>query len=479
MIFELSKIKYLLLILVLALATNIIGVSQIQAQDPPQRQIRTFLPPEHLVSFPAATPISQFFQMLDPIFRQVTGKQIVDAKPTSTAIGVPINGQYFLDAFETVLYNNSLTYEETERYFIVKELSDVEATGESDASGVLNEKAIDNKLATSESREIRINAILFDLNLSRVKQTGFDWNVLLGLGNASQSGGGGSGGDGDETSRGIELFLKTDRVFNSLDSWIVGPDQISFQQLLRATQFLEADGIGETVAHPNVTVQSGEQGRIQIGTDIPIQVRDFAGNTITNFVSTGIIIDVTPTLIRGERVMSVDTGEDPEKEELPFIHLDVKVERSSAQPFGTAGVAIDRTTADTNVLLVDDEMTVIGGLIQNEETVNRRGMPYLKDLPPWFFGLRYLFGVTQKTITQRELLIVLQVELLDTLAERYGKIANRNIRNDSQAKDIELIERVDPDLLDHIIRELKTNPEFIKIQKAAGERIKPSAGRSN
>lgn len=471
-----SFLRLRTLTVVILFMTIVLPISPIEllAQDPPQRQIRTYLPPEHLVSFPSATPITQFFNMVDPIFQQVTGKQIVDPKSRTRPIGIPVNGQYFLDAFESVLFQNNLVYEETEKYFIVRDATEVEQDLVDDPSGVIQEGSIQNTLATAESREIRINALLFDLNLSRVRQIGFDWNVLLGLGNSAQSGTSSSDTGGDETNRGLDLFIKTDNFFSTFDSWLVGPDQVSFQSLLRATQFLEADGIGETVAHPSVTVQSGELGQIQIGTDIPIQVRDFAGNTITNFVSTGIIINVTPTLIKGISPDSSSQGSD-----LPFMHLDVKVERSSAMPFGTAGVAIDRTQADTQVLLVNDEMTVIGGLISNEETISRRGIPILKDLPPWFFGLRYLFGVSQKTITQRELLIVLQAELLDPLSERYGQTANRNIRNDMQQRDLELIDRIDPDLLDQVIREIMARPEYLELRKETdGERVKTTAGKN-
>ncbi|MEZ4699542.1 MAG: hypothetical protein R2834_04365 [Rhodothermales bacterium] len=54
----------------------------------------------------------------------------------------------------------------------------------------------------------------------------------------------------------------------------------------------EQEGLGETIS-PTVTVQSGQKGNIQIGSDVPVQQRDFASNTITQFFSTGIIIDVT------------------------------------------------------------------------------------------------------------------------------------------------------------------------------------------
>jgi len=79
---------------------------------------------------------------------------------------------------------------------------------------------------------------------------------------------------------------------------------------------------------------------------------------------------------------------------------------------------IDRSVAQTQVTLLDGEQTVIGGLYATGESVSRRGIPLLKDLPGWFFGLRYVFGRTQTTTTQRELVIVLEARLIDSLFDR-------------------------------------------------------------
>lgn len=143
-------------------------------------------------------------------------------------------------------------------------------------------------------------------------------------------------------------------------------------------------------------------------------VRDFAGNAITQFVSTGIIIDVVPTLIKSP------IEPEPNSPTIDFMHLNVRVENSTGRPFGAA-VAIDRSTANTQVLLTDGEQTIIGGLYSIQTQNERRGIPLLKDLPPWFFGLRYIFGFERTTYSQRELLIVLQAELLDPIEQRLSQ----------------------------------------------------------
>jgi type IV pilus assembly protein PilQ len=61
---------------------------------------------------------------------------------------------------------------------------------------------------------------------------------------------------------------------------------------------------------------------------------------------------------------------------------------------------------------------VVGGLYNNETTTIRTGLPFLKDLPWWVFGLRYIFGYDRDQVTKKELVILLKAELVPTLQER-------------------------------------------------------------
>jgi type IV pilus assembly protein PilQ len=100
-----------------------------------------------------------------------------------------------------------------------------------------------------------------------------------------------------------------------------------------------------------------------------------------------------------------------------FVHMDVTVERSSVQP-STVSTIVNKTAATTELLLLDGEEAIIGGLYSNERSNIRQGIPFLKDLPPWFFGLRYLFGYEKESVTKKELVILLRAELVPTLQER-------------------------------------------------------------
>ncbi|MBI5464934.1 MAG: general secretion pathway protein GspD, partial [Ignavibacteriales bacterium] len=98
-----------------------------------------------------------------------------------------------------------------------------------------------------------------------------------------------------------------------------------------------------------------------------------------------------------------------------FVYLLISAERSSYDP-GTG--TIGKTTASTYALLYDGEETAIGGLYGTAETAKREGFPFLKDLPWWFFGLRYVFGYDRKEVTRNELVVLVKADIVPTLKSR-------------------------------------------------------------
>jgi len=424
---------------------GLLGPTAAHAQVPSERQLRTYIPPEQLVSFQPSTPLVQFVDMLNPLFTEVTGKQVIDPESRDMPIGVSVTRMQFFDAFERVLAANGLTYRETERYFIVETAAPASPAPSAAADAAPPAAAAPQEQPASlATPEIRISALLFEVNLTRVRELGLNWSVFLG----QQSNQNGQNGATQTQQQGPRFKLRPKELGGAVGDFfqrrqIAAPDEIDFGDLAQFFRALEDDGVGQTLAQPTVAVQSGEQGRIQIGSDIPVQVRDFAGNTLTQFISTGIIVDVTPTLITEALA---DTSRSPN---IDFVHLDVEVERSSGRPFG-GSVAIDRNTANTQVLLLDEEETVIGGLYTTDVTTNRRGVPLLKDLPGWFFGLRYIFGRETKTIARRELVIVLQAEVVDPLRVRFQREQPDSLLKDWQRKVQERIQRFDDDVREEL-----------------------------
>jgi type IV pilus assembly protein PilQ len=108
-----------------------------------------------------------------------------------------------------------------------------------------------------------------------------------------------------------------------------------------------------------------------------------------------------------------------------YILLSVGVERSSFTPDPTT-TQVRKSSATSQVILLNGEETIIGGLYENDETKIRNGIPFLKDLPWWFFGLRYIFGSDDIITNKKELIISIKAELIPTLKERLSGLRSTN-----------------------------------------------------
>ncbi len=238
---------------------------KVSAQDVPnQRQVRAYIPPDQVVSFLPSTPFNRFVEFVDPIFLRVTGKQIVDPEGRANAIGVSIAGMQFLDAFELVLQFNGLWYQETEQFFIV---GPAPTEGVAAIAGAAATGTEPNAPATIDTREIQINAILFELDHNMARDTGLNWSTFLGDSQGQQSGGsggstgggsvgGGQVGGGEGTQTRPRFFLRTDDLFDSIDdlmgdmtwtvrdtSWSVGGGEHAECKVVRVR-------VGWTQTHP-------------------------------------------------------------------------------------------------------------------------------------------------------------------------------------------------------------------------------------
>ena len=189
-------------------------------------------------------------------------------------------------------------------------------------------------------------------------------------------------------------------ILNASTNFSAGGFSGQVSAVLRA---FENENIGDIISSPNVTVLDGSDARLQDGQDIDIKQKDFSGNIIDNFYSIGSIVLVTPHIIT--------------EDSLNYILLKIHVERSSFVPDATTTI-INKTSADTRVVMVNGEETVIGGMYIDQITKTRNGIPFLKDLPWWFFGLRYIFGYDDNLLVKKELVILIKASLVPTIKER-------------------------------------------------------------
>lgn len=393
----------------------LVFVVPIEGQSQDKLPVREYTNPEEVVTFDRTTPFVRALDVINDFSQEEKGRVILDRTGQGGDIGITVPPMHWEDALDLILRVNGLVLLEREKFFEIVE-PQIEGEGIRQASSQPGGE--EGPIATTKSREVRINAIFFEGNKRALQEIGVDWstlseNVPEDVSNFVGSEGG-SGGDGQLPSTNFgDQFVSVNskgaqsvsqNVFNSLINFgEIGTSGIRVQALFSA---FEADNLGEILASPTVKVLDGQEGRIQVGQDFSIKQRDFAGNVTDNFFSVGTILQVTPQII--------------EQEDTTFIHLTIEAQRSSAQPDPVSTV-INKQEAITQSLLIDGEATVIAGLYRAESAEVRRGVPILKDLPPWLFGLRYLFGYNSKDYQMRELVILIQASIEPSLPERFAQ----------------------------------------------------------
>jgi general secretion pathway protein D len=369
------------LVCVLLLAGITSAISQVSPAE--RRLVRQYISPEELVSIAPSTPMDRALAAISEVSQKFIGKIIIDTDRRSLPINVDIQAMHWRDALDAICRKNNVWYTEYENYIQITGTTGIETAvgGQAGQAGT-----IQREFATLKSREIKISAVVFEVNLTKLEEVGVDWTFMKSTSNLN-----------------VDLALQgSSKQTNFIFQAGITP-KLSFANINIIANLFSEYQLGEILSGPQVTVRSGEQGRIQVGQDFSIKERDFSGNLIDKFYSAGTIVVVTPQVVTEQGVN--------------FIHLVAEVERSSVVP-GTITTIINKTKANTNVLLLDSEETIIGGLYNSEVSTVRAGIPFLKDLPWYVLGLRYLFGYNRDEVVKKELVILLKAELVPTLQER-------------------------------------------------------------
>lgn len=364
---------------------------QAQAKEDFVQKLKGGTNPEELVTLSQNIPFNQAIEVLSKVSEKISGKRIVSTVAITTPIGVELDKIHYKKALFIIVQYNNLAIEETENNIIVKKKD----AGKEELTGEV--------YAPIDEREVKISALMFEANVGSMRERGINWEFLfsrsgLSIGTKLVSIQEQAETEGSTATQNPPTFdLSSESEFE------MGKFTGNASALLR---FFETEDLGEIIARPTVTVRNKIQGRTQVGSDFSIKERDFAGNLIDKFYSTGTIIEVTPYIYNEDGI--------------DYVLLKLKVERSSAIP-GELSTEIRKTQATTSVLLLDGEETAIGGLIVNEETIERRGIPFLRDLPWWVLGIRYLTGFDSKVVAKKEIIMLIKAEILPSLKERLSR----------------------------------------------------------
>ncbi|OGQ59671.1 MAG: hypothetical protein A3J24_10180 [Deltaproteobacteria bacterium RIFCSPLOWO2_02_FULL_53_8] len=163
----------------------------------------------------------------------------------------------------------------------------------------------------------------------------------------------------------------------------------------------EQAGRLKTISRPRVTTLDNKEAKIEQGEAIPFETSTSTGTAIT-FIDANLSLTVTPHITPDGSVL-----------------MQIKASRNSLGTFrSSSGVpSINKKEASTEVLVLDGETTVIGGIIVSETNNSESGIPYLKEIPllGWFFKNKSVLD------NQKELLIFITPTIIKEVEKGLSK----------------------------------------------------------
>lgn len=247
-------------------------------------------------------------------------------------------------------------------------------------------------------RQVLVEARIVEVQLSDSLKYGIDWTFL----------GGDWNGVGSATF-GTTGFTNTLNNLPNFNFTLTGGD---FTALLKA---LQQQGNVNVLSNPRVNIMNGQTAYLSVGrkTDYISKVETTSTGTATTVPTVTFTVE-TSSVLSGLVFGIVPYINDREDGEIsmtisPIISDLVRLDNKSIGTAGSTAVEISLPTIDlrelsTTVQVKDGQMVVIGGLIQNKDSVRDNNVPVLSSIPL----LGPLFRNRDKVTEKTELIIILK-----------------------------------------------------------------------
>jgi general secretion pathway protein D len=233
--------------------------------------------------------------------------------------------------------------------------------------------------------QVLVEAIIVDVSVKKNAELGVNWAVWseddderIPLGVFNQSVGGvnildlAQAVDNPESQGGARVAASSGSTFGI---GRIAASGVNFAAMLRAIQ---GDSNTNVIATPSAVTMDNQEAELKVAQEVPFVTGSYAqtgGNTggdINPFTTVqrqevGTILKITPQVNEGGALVQL------------------KIELESSELSGTSGDAnsliTNKRTVNTNVLIEDGGIVVLGGLIRDSATRGEQRVPYLGRIP--------------------------------------------------------------------------------------------------
>lgn len=283
-------------------------------------------------------------------------------------------------------------------------------------------------MQVSVEREVMLESKIIEVTLTDSTQTGVNWSAFHN--------GTGTRGSAGMITPGATLSptgLLTDALLSALPGVNVSQPApgaaplfgLSFQTASFAAlvEFLQTQGDVQVLSSPRIAALNNQKAVLKVGTD------DFFVTGITTNISSSATVNgaaiITPTITVQPFFSGVALDVTPQIDDdgniILHVHPSVSnvVEKNLDVNLGNLGnynlplASSSVSEADTLVRVRDGNIVAIGGLMNENRSDTRSGMPGLSDVPV----LGNLFRSTQHSQTKQELVILIKPTVVQSQAQ--------------------------------------------------------------
>ena len=241
-------------------------------------------------------------------------------------------------------------------------------------------RAVIDKLDARRA-QVFVESLIAEVNSDKAAEFGIQFQTLLGRGGNKNIGFLGT----NFNIGGTNLITLATRaaagVFTPSTGVNLGVARQSGVNVLGfLARFLEANGDGNILATPNLLTLDNEEARIVIGQNVP-----FVTGSFTNTGSNNGSVNPFQTVERKDVGLTLRVK--PQISEDGTVKMQIFQEVSSVQASSinsSTGLITNKRSIESNVLVEDGAIVVLGGLLQDEYSGNQEKVPIIGDVP--FFG---------------------------------------------------------------------------------------------
>ena len=260
--------------------------------------------------------------------------------------------------------------------------------------------------------QVMVESLIAEVNADKALQMGIQWQGALGSSGVAGTNFGSTGnivglsqGGTTAASAGVAGGLNIGTIRNVNGTTV----------LSSLANFLETNGDANILSTPNLLTLDNEEAKIVVGQNVP-----FVTGQYTN-VTTGGSVNPFQTVERKDVGLTLKVK--PQISETGTVKMTVFQEVSSVDYSKAASIGLitNKRSIESNVLVEDGSIIVLGGLLSDEYSGNASKVPGLGDIP----GFGWLFKSESRTRSKKNLMVFLRPVVVRDAASTDSLSTNR------------------------------------------------------